>query len=159
MPSPTVRVTGGMELDWRRLSTAEQTVVATGALLLVSSFIPGWATFSGLDLSFNLWGAFGIPQRLGVAAGLFAAILGLSRASSKDIVPTPSAYLKLSGAAVLLLMLGVLMGPGTGFGRGVVLYMGTLIAGVQTYAGLVYLQENRRLPRAVRRATVGRRAA
>jgi hypothetical protein len=146
-------------LDWRRLSTAERTVVVTGVLLLACSFVPGWATFSSLDLSFNLWGAFGIPQRLAVAGALFAAILGLSRASSVDIVPTPAAYLKLSGAAVLLLMLGILMGPGTGFGRGIVLYVATVIAGLQTYAGLVYMQENRRLPRAVRRATVGRRAA
>ena len=146
-------------MDWHRLSPAEKTIAVTGPVLFASSFIKGWATFDALGVSFSLWGAFGIPQRLGVAGLLFAAILALSRAASKEIVPTPGAYLRLSGAGALLLVLGILLGPGTGFGRGVLLYAATALAFGQTYAGVVYLHENRRLPRAVRRATFGRRRA
>ena len=146
-------------MDWRRLSPAEKTIAVTGPILFASSFVRGWATFDGLGVSFNMWGAFGIPQRLGIAALLFSAVLALSRAASKDIVPTPGAYLKLSAAGTVLLVLGILLGPGTGFGRGMLLYAATGMALGQTYAGVVYLQENRRLPRAVRRATFGRRRA
>jgi hypothetical protein len=152
-------VTGGTGLDWHRLSPAEKTIAVTGPVLFASSFIKGWATFDALGVSFSMWGAFGIPQRLGIAGLLFAAILALSRAASKEIVPTPGAYLKLSGGGALLLVLGILLGPGTGFGRGVLLYAATALAFGQTYAGVVYLHENRRLPRAVRRATFGRRRA
>jgi len=146
-------------LDWHRLSPAEKTIAVTGPVLFAASFVRGWATFDALGASFSMWSAFGIPQRLGIAGLLFAAILALSRAASKEIVPTPGAYLKLSGAGALLLVLGILLGPGTGFGRGVLLYAATGLAFGQTYAGVIYLQENRRLPRAVRRATFGRRRA
>jgi hypothetical protein len=144
-------------LDWHRLSPAEKAIAVTGPVLFASSFIKGWATFDALGASFSMWGAFGIPQRLGIAALLFATVLALSRAASKEIVPTPSAYVRLSAAGALLLLLGILLGPGTGFGRGALLYAATAVAFAQTYAGVVYLQENRRLPRAVRRATFGRR--
>lgn len=146
-------------MDWRRLSPSEKTIALTGPVLFASSFVRGWATFDGLGVSFSLWSTFGIPQRLGIAALLMAAVLAFSRAASKEIVPTPGAYLKLSAAGAVLLVLGILLGPGTGFGRGVLLYAATAIALGQTYAGFVYLQENRRLPRAVRRATIGRRRA
>ena len=146
-------------MDWHRLSPAEKTIAVTGPVLFASSFVKGWATFDSLGASFSLWGAYGIPQRLGIAALLFAAALALSRAASKEIVPTPGAYLRLSGAGAVLLLLGILLGPGTGFGRGILLYAATGLALGQTYAGIVYLQENRRLPRAVRRATFGRRRA
>lgn len=147
-------------MDINRLSSGEKIVLGASALLVVLSFIPAWATYSFAGLaseSFGAWsGAFGFFVKLAIIAAIVALVVAGLRAAGTDLPELPIGlgllYVILGGIATLGLLIGVLAGPNDGgldalaavagldISRGILLFVGLVLAVASTYGGYMHLQ-------------------
>lgn len=140
-----------MDLD--RLSTGEKIVAGSGILIFILSFIKPWAKVSvfGSSVSFNAWDGYGFLIKLGLLLALVAAVLAIIKAFGTNLNLPASAgvlYLVLAGLDALFLLLGVIIGPagtdvvpaGIDVSRGFLLFVGFILALIQTYGAWSHRQ-------------------
>lgn len=136
-------------------------VVVGGVALLLTSFVPLWATYRvpGLGLVApetshqNAWTAYGLTMQLGLAVALVASLLAGVAAITGSTERTP-VVLGLCATAFALLIWQVVRGPqgssdpgGYGIDRGVLLFTGTALAAAMTYGSYFAWKETGRAPR------------
>lgn len=134
-------------------------VVAAGAALFASSFVPLWATYRipGLGIVApetvhqNAWAAYGLTMQLALGLALAATVLAAALAIGRPGPQAATALLGLSAATLLLLLWQIVRGPqgsadpsGYGIGRGLLLFTGGALAAVMTYGSYRSAAANRR---------------
>jgi hypothetical protein len=151
-----------------RLSMGEKIVLVSSGLLVVLSFVPFWASYSfegleglgGFDTSenFNAWsGAYGFLVKLAIILAIVALVVVVLRAVGTALPDLPFSlglgYVGLGALAALGLLIGVLTGPedgglgalaadlaGLDISRGVLLFVGVILALAMTYGGYMHMQ-------------------
>lgn len=147
-------------MDINRLSAGEKIVLGASALLVVLSFVPLWASYSFAGLgseSYGAWsGAFGFFVKLALILAILALVVTGLRAAGTQLPELPVSfgllYVGLGGLATLGLLIGVLAGPNDGgvgalaaaagldISRGILLFVGVILAGAIAYGGYMHLQ-------------------
>jgi hypothetical protein len=158
-------------MDFNRLSRGERIVMIASGALLICSFIPLWASYSvsasaqGFEASesdsYSAWGpAYNFVPKLAIILAILALAVTVVRMADVQLPDLPVSlglvYVGLSGLATLLLLLTVLFGPyeaseadlslfGTDVSydtsRGLLLFVGLLLAAGATYGGYLHMQE------------------
>ncbi|HEX2049586.1 MAG TPA: hypothetical protein VHJ34_03015 [Actinomycetota bacterium] len=148
-----------MDLD--RLSRGERIALIASALLFVAFFVPMWASISagGFGADFNGWDGYGILGKLALLCTLAVLVLTALRLTDVALPDMPVSrgllLLGLSGVATLMLLLGLLVGPndngadgvqGVDVDRGLMLFVGIVLAAAMTYGSYLTMQEEGTAP-------------
>lgn len=141
LPRPRVLVTRGRAV-----------VAVAGAALLVTSFVPLWATYRvpGLGLVApqtvhqNAWAAYGLTMQIALALAVAAVVVAVVPAAARQ----GFALLTLCAAATVLLGWQVARGPrgshdpgGYGIERGLLVFTGAALGAAMTYGGYIAFKE------------------
>lgn len=146
-----------------RTSRGHVVVLAAGAALVATSFVPLWATYRipGLGIvaprvvHANAWSAYGLGMQLALCLALAAlAIAAVCAAARVDRVRERPLLLGLSAATTLLLAWEVVAGPegatrsnGYGIDRALLSFAAPLLGACMTYgSSLVGRKPARRRP-------------
>ncbi len=140
-------------MDLNKLSRGERIVLIVGAILFVLSFVPLWATqsFQGGTHRLSAWsGEYNFLVKLGLILILAAVAYTGARGAGKAItmpINAGLAYVVAGGIMTLALLIALLTGPGNEFpgsgidiSRGILLYVGIILAAVITYGGYLHMQ-------------------
>lgn len=154
-----------MDLD--RLSRGERIALIASALLFVAFFVPMWASISvgeetfgaAFNADYNGWDGYGILGKLALLCTLAVLILTALRLTDVALPDMPVSrgllLLGLSGFATLMLLLGLLVGPndngadgvqGVDVDRGLMLFVGIVLAAAMTYGSYLTMQEEGTAP-------------
>lgn len=119
-------------------------VVAAGASLVATSFVPLWATYRVPGLGIvapetvhqNAWTAYGLTMQLALVLVVAAVVVAAAVRSPRSA----TVVLTLCALATLLLAWQIVRGPqgssdpgGYGIDRGILLFTGGALAAVMTY--------------------------
>jgi hypothetical protein len=164
---PTAKVREGVIdlLDLDRLSSGEKLIAASGISLFILSFVPYWAGINyppGTlpDETVAAWGGYPYFVKLGLLLALMDAIFVILKAGGlKLILPAAPGlvYVALAGADALFMLAYVIIGPPLGgqglaqviglhASRGILLFVGSLLALTQTYGGWLHMRSTRATP-------------
>ncbi len=141
-------------MDLNKLSRGERIVLIVGAILLILSFIPLWATYSlgSGTFRFSAWSdKYNFLVKLGLILILAAVAYTAARGAGKSITMPFNAglaYVVAGGIMTLALLIALLTGPagdelsalGIDISRGILLYVGIILAAVITYGGYLHMQ-------------------
>lgn len=163
-------------MDLNRLSKGERLAGIAALLLFISSFIPMWASFgyeqegnellpAGLETKtdYNAWSGYGFTMTIALILALIVAGLVIARAAGAlDNVNLPAPLgIVYAGAGTLILLImlfSILTGPEganeieLGFGaqyvaeRGLLLFLGTLLAAGVALGGFMHMKEEGSTP-------------
>lgn len=148
-----------MDLD--RLSKGERIALISSALLIIAFFIPLWASISAgaYNADYNGWDGYGILGKLAFLCTLAVLALTAVRLSNAALPDMPVSrgllLVGLSGFATLMLLLGLLFGPnddgaddiaGVDVDRGLMLFVGIVLAAAMTYGSYLAMQEEGTAP-------------
>jgi hypothetical protein len=152
-------------MDLARLSNGEKLIAVSGISLFILSFVPYWAGINyppGTlpDETVAAWGGYPYFVRLGLLLALMDAIFVILKAGGlKLILPAaPGAvYVVLAGADAMFMLTYVIIGPPLGgqglaqtiglhASRGILLFVGFMLALTQTYGGWLHLRSSRANP-------------
>ena len=163
-------------MDLNRLSKGERLAGIAAIVLFIASFIPMWASVGyeqeGNELlpegfsaktDLNAWSGYGFTMTIALILALVVAGLVLARAAGAlDNVQMPAPLGLVyagAGALILLIMLfSILTGPegdneiDIGFGgayvaeRGLLLFLGTLLAAGVAFGGFLHMREEGSTP-------------
>jgi hypothetical protein len=139
-------------------------LIASGAALIATSFVPLWATYRVPGLGIvaprtfhqNAWTAYGVTMQLAlllaIAAVAFTIVLLIGH--RVGIADPELVLLGLCGSATLLLLWQVVVGPegssdpnGYGIERGILVFTGAALAACMTYGSEVVRRETGRTGR------------
>lgn len=139
-------------MDFQRLSAGERSFAIAGSVLVVSSFIPLWATFRIGPESHgtSAWaGVFPFYTRPALLLATCGLVLVIAAAADRGVglpVSPGHLYAWIGGLVTLLLLAAALDGPrapgfrtfGIEIGRGPVLVVAPLIAATMAFGGLLH---------------------
>jgi hypothetical protein len=144
-----------------KLSKGERMVLWTGVALFVLSWIPLWAKAEASAFGFsvsesaNAFQGFGFfPVELGLILAYVALALVIARVAGAKMSLPGATYAGLCGAATVLLILGILIGPDDGgagavgveVSRGLMLFVGTVVAAAMAWGGYQHMNEGAAAP-------------
>jgi hypothetical protein len=143
-------------LDIKRLTRGEQILGVAALLLFLSSFLAMWASVDfgvdvpGFSTDLNAWDAYNFfPLKLGLIIALVAVVWVALRAANVNMnLPWPAGLvaLILGGATLLLVLLSLLTGPVLNIDRGILLYVGIVLAAAMAYGGYLAWQADQAGP-------------
>ena len=164
-------------MDLNRLTKGEKLAGISSLVLFLASFIPLWASRgyeAGVDLpggfetkaNLNAWSGYGLTMSIALLLALVVGVLVLAKAAGaldRTNMPVPVGLIYAgAGALILLIMLfSVLTGPegvneaDLGFGakyvndRGLMLFVGILLAAGVAVGGFLHMQEEGSTPKGV----------
>ncbi len=137
-------------------------MLASGAALLVTSFLPLWATYRipGLGIvapetvHLNAWSAYGFGMQLALllATSAVAVTIFSTWRPDAELPHKDAALLSVCGATALLLLWQIVGGPegasdpgfsGYRIARGILLYTGAALACAMTYGSYLIGRQSR----------------
>jgi hypothetical protein len=150
-------------LDLSKLSPGERIVLYAGAALVILSFIPLWASYEVRGFgeeSVGGWsGALPAVVKLALVCVLAAVGLAIARVVGANMTVPPITYLALGGAAAVLMLIGLLMGPDDGgigaafaelagldISRGILFFVGFILTAAVAFGGFMHMQSESASP-------------